>query len=120
MQFIILNKIQYTIVLIAFITWYTNSLREVSKRHTTSGPVLLIFTGPDFYPSLEKLYPGSRLIHQKCSAHHVDISNYNRDSVYIFMHVCMYVYMWLCFHPRRLASRAPNFQGLIYDPTNET
>ena len=24
------------------------------------------------------------------------------------------------FPPRRLAPRAPNFQGLIYDPTNET
>ena len=30
--------------------------------------------------------------------------------------------MWLCsrFLPRRLTPRAPCFQGLIYDPTNET
>ena len=39
-------------------------------------------------------------------------SNYNRATV------CLYV----CsrFPPRRLAPQAPNFQGLIYDPTNET
>ena len=41
----------------------------------------------------------------------------------ICMFVCMYdIYIWLCsrFPPRRLAPRSPNFQGLIYDPMNET
>ena len=30
--------------------------------------------------------------------------------------------MWLCSRvpPKRFAHRAPNFQGVIYDPTNET
>ena len=40
--------------------------------------------------------------------------NYNRASV------CLYVCICSCFPPRRLAPRGPHFQGLIYDPTNET
>ena len=41
----------------------------------------------------------------------IQASNYHRAIV------CMYINVFLL---ERLAPRVPNFQGLFYDPTNET
>ena len=39
--------------------------------------------------------------------------------MYVRRYVCMFVCLFVCYvtPPRRFASRAPNVQGFIYDPT---